>query len=223
VSDTSSDETLLLKFRNGDADAFSELYARHKDAVYRYFLRQVQIPASAEELAQDVWTNIIYSVETYSELAKFTTYLYRIARNRLIDAVRRQKIRPVDAGTVQQESEIADTAEQQPEQMLEKQQQLMKIKQLVTQLPDQQRDAFLLKEECGLGISDISLICHCNEETIKSRLRYAYARLREGMKKFNGVADNSDSERRRNIDSRRLSNDMPLRSISDEDLANPDS
>lgn len=208
MSDTSSDETLLLKFRNGDADAFSQLYARHKDALYRYFLRQIQLPASAEELAQDVWTSVIYSVDTYSEMAKFTTYLYRIARNRLIDAGRRQKIRPVDAGAATQNSEIAAQDCEQPEQVLEKQQQLKKIRQLVIQLPDQQRDAFLLKEESGLGIAEISQICHCNEETVKSRLRYAYARLREGMKKFNS---NSDHERRQNA-----------KNHKDEDLPKPD-
>jgi len=189
VSESSSDETLLLKFRNGDVDAFSELYARHKDALYRYFLRQVQLAASAEELAQDVWTSIIYSVDSYSEMAKFTTFLYRIARNRLIDNIRRQKIRPLEAGAIATESEISAENEQQPEQLLEKQQQLSRIKQLVIQLPDQQRDVFLLKEECGFGIAQISEICHCNQETIKSRLRYAYARLREGMKKFNSHAE----------------------------------
>jgi len=137
-------------------------------------------------------------------MAKFTTYLYRIARNRLIDASRRQKIRPFDAGAVNSEQDLIDESMQQPEQLAETQQQLNKIKQLVTQLPDQQRDTFLLKEESGLGISEISQICHCNEETVKSRLRYAYARLREGMKKFNSTAE---TDRRRNTNTRRQSSD----------------
>lgn len=221
MSDISSDETLLLKFRNGDTNAFSELYVRHKDAVYRYFLRQVQTPANAEELAQDVWTSIIYSVDTYSEMAKFTTYLYRIARNRLIDAMRRQMVRPVDAGALTDIVDVIASVEEQPDQIVEKQQQLLKIKQLVTQLPDQQRDAFLLKEECGLSIEDISLLCHCNEETIKSRLRYAYARLREGIKNYK-ANDSSAGDRRRHISNRQSSDYPSPLAKTDDDLANPE-
>lgn len=189
MNDT-SDETLLLKFRNGDADAFSELYARHKDALFRYFLRQSQHADTAAELAQDVWTSIIYSVETYADMAKFTTYLYRIARNRFIDHQRRQKVRPLNPGNDPDDSEtIAEAENNQPEQILEQQQQTAHIKRLVAELPEQQRDVFLLKEESGLALSEISEVCHCNPETTKSRLRYAYAKLREGMKH---LAENHD-------------------------------
>ena len=206
MGSANSDESLLLKFRNGDVDAFSELYSRHKDALYRYFLRQVQQSAHAEELAQDVWTSVIYSVDTYSEMAKFTTYLYRIARNRLIDASRRQKLRAADS--LDNIDDMPADATLEPEQRVDKQRQYERIKQLVKQLPEQQRDAFLLKEECGLGIADISQICHCNEETIKSRLRYAYARLREGMKSF--ALHRSEKDRRADSNAQNNNSHKPL-------------
>ena len=83
-----ADETLMLRYRDGDADAFAALYARHKGALYRYLLRQCGQPALAEELFQDLWLKLIAARAGYTVQARFTTYLYRLAHNRLIDHYR---------------------------------------------------------------------------------------------------------------------------------------
>ncbi len=79
----------MLCYRDGDAGAFDALYARHKGGLYRYLLRQCREPAAAEELFQDVWMNLIRARAAYTVQAKFTTYLYRLAHNRLIDHYRK--------------------------------------------------------------------------------------------------------------------------------------
>jgi RNA polymerase sigma-70 factor (ECF subfamily) len=85
----STDEELMLLYRDGDAGAFDALYARHKGGLYRYLLRQCRDAAAAEELFQDVWMNLIRARAGYTVQAKFTTYLYRLAHNRLIDHYRK--------------------------------------------------------------------------------------------------------------------------------------
>src|SRR3989338_1153469 len=90
MNKTQSDEELMLGYRNGDAAAFEVLYIRHKGALYRYLLRQCRVAVVAEELLQDVWLNLVRARERYEVKAKFTTYLFRLAPNRLIDYYRRQ-------------------------------------------------------------------------------------------------------------------------------------
>src|SRR5688572_8455172 len=79
----------MLRYRDGDARAFEALYARHKGPLYRYFLRLARPAAVAEELFQDAWTNLIRARANYEVRAKFTTWLYRLAHNRLVDHYRR--------------------------------------------------------------------------------------------------------------------------------------
>ena len=84
-TDTDADEILMLRYRDGDTDAFARLYARHKGPLYRYLLRQCGQPAVAEELFQDVWLKLIAGRSGYAVQARFAAWLYRIAHNRLVD------------------------------------------------------------------------------------------------------------------------------------------
>ena len=86
-----TDEDLMLMYRDGDASAFEILYRRHKGPVYRFILRRCGNTGVAEELFQDVWVKLIQARERYAVSARFTTYLYRIAHNRLIDHFRKSK------------------------------------------------------------------------------------------------------------------------------------
>src|SRR5258706_8729822 len=79
------DEDLMMAYAAGDAAAFDALYQRHKGGVYRYLVRHCGNAGTADELFQDVWMNVIRVRATYEPTAKFTTWLYRIAHNRLID------------------------------------------------------------------------------------------------------------------------------------------
>ena len=93
MGDARTDEGLMLQYRDGDAAAFDILYARHRGSVYRFLLHQTGKREVADELFQDVWMRAINARSGYQPTAKFTTWLYRIASNRLTDHYRQQGLR----------------------------------------------------------------------------------------------------------------------------------
>lgn len=169
------DCALMLRYRDGDVDAFETLYRRYNDAIYRYLLRLSGHRDTADDVFQDVWGKIVNARDSYRPTARFTTFLYRVAHNCFIDHVRRNK-RHV-AGVPLHEELIrspGDSLEMATERSLARE----RLARALATLPDEQRDAFLLHEEGGLGLDDIAMVTGCNRETAKSRLRYAVAKLR---------------------------------------------
>jgi RNA polymerase sigma-70 factor (ECF subfamily) len=181
----SGDEELMLLYRDGDAGAFDALYARHKGGLYRYLARQCRDPAVAEELFQDVWMNLIRARASYTVQAKFTTYLYHLAHNRLIDHYRKHgQIAAFDAGDGPVLEDLPDDRGQPPEAALDARRQAAVLLELIGGLPPPQREAFLLQQEGGMSVEEIAAATGVSRETAKSRLRYATAKLRQGMGKW---------------------------------------
>jgi RNA polymerase sigma-70 factor (ECF subfamily) len=172
------DSALMLRYRDGDVAAFEALYRRHKDAVYRYLLRLASHPDTAEDVFQEVWSKIVKSRGTYRPTAKFTTFLYRVAHNCFIDHVRRNKRH---SHNVSLEPELHGNPEEPLELTTERSLARERLAAALAELPEEQRDAFLLREEGDLSIDDIALVTGCNRETAKSRLRYAVAKLRSAI------------------------------------------
>ena len=85
--ETESDESLMARYLAGDDKAFEAVYRRHRAGLRRFFTRQCGTAATAQELAQEVWFRVIRAVQnqSYSADGRFAPYLYRIARNHLID------------------------------------------------------------------------------------------------------------------------------------------
>jgi RNA polymerase sigma-70 factor (ECF subfamily) len=182
-----TDEALMLRYRDGDSAAFETLYKRHKGGLYRYLLRQCQNSAVSEELFQDIWMNIIRTRTNYQVSAKFTTFLYRLAHNRLIDHYRKDsKGIPVsfeDDDCPDIEAFVVETRSN-PENRFAAKLQMERFVQLLSELPEAQREAFLLYEEADMSVEEIAVITNTGRETAKSRLRYALAKLRQGLKDF---------------------------------------
>jgi RNA polymerase sigma-70 factor (ECF subfamily) len=180
-----TDEALMLRYARGDAAAFDVLYARHRGGVFRYLLRQLHNDrALAEELFQDLWMSLVGARSRYTVEAKFTTWLYTMAHNRLIDHFRRR--RPLETVSVHADGdddppELPAPATVQPERAAEAREQAMRLLVLVQALPSAQREAFLLQQEGGLSLEEIAEITGSDRETVKSRLRYAMDKLRRGM------------------------------------------
>lgn len=172
-----SDEALMQAYCNGDAAAFEHLYSRHKGGVYRYLKRQCGNEATAEELFQDVWLNIVRARKRYKASAKFTTWLYHIAHNRLIDHYRKNSHLPSSYDD-EQTDDIEDHCPVDPVSEINRDRQAEKLLDCIGQLPEAQRESFLLKEETGLSLIEIAEVAGTGRETIKSRLRYALATLR---------------------------------------------
>ena len=172
------DSALMLRYCDGDVAAFETLYRRHNDALYRYLLRLCRHRSTAEDVFQEVWSKIVRARDSYRPTAKFTTFLYRVAHNCFIDHVRRNKRH---AGHAPLEPEDHSDPGETPETATERRLARERLEVALLDLPDEQRDAFLLHEEGGLTIDQIAAITDCNRETAKSRLRYAVNKLRAAI------------------------------------------
>ncbi|MEO8738121.1 MAG: RNA polymerase sigma factor [Casimicrobiaceae bacterium] len=185
AQDASSDEDLMLAYAAGDAAAFDALYARHRGGVYRYFLRQCSQGGVADEMFQDVWMNLIRVRATYVPTAKFTTWLYRLAHNRLIDYYRASgQVRLVsvdDDAHADEVGAIPGALADEPEARAGNNELGDRLKAAVAALPGAQREAFLLQHEGGLSLAEIAELTGAGVETVKSRLRYALGKLRSEL------------------------------------------
>ncbi len=184
ANDQRTDDALMLAFRDGDALAFEELYQRWRGPLYRYFLRQCMHAGQAEELFQDVFMRVIGAAASYRGNAKFSAWLFRIAHNRLVDHWRAAGLEPVDPMPMNQgdddeyEFDPPAPVETGPESEVERRALGKSLVAALTVLPELQREAFLLAEESGLTLDEIATLTGVGRETIKSRLRYATAKLR---------------------------------------------
>ena len=130
--------------------------------------------------------NLIKAGSRYEPRARFTTWLYTLAHNRLVDHYRRQAAGvPISYDDDPDEpliEQVADRDVHQPDNEFERRRQAQQLLSLLSALPEAQREAFLLREEGGLTLEEIAQATGVNMETAKSRLRYALAKLRQGMK-----------------------------------------
>ncbi|HEX9185095.1 MAG TPA: RNA polymerase sigma factor [Burkholderiales bacterium] len=172
------DEQLMLAYRQGDAGAFEALYARHKGPVYRFVLRAVKERALAEELYQEIWMRVIEARTRYAVQAKFTTWLYAIAHNRLADHWRKRGLKLVD---VAEADDPPAPRGFEPEARAEGREDLRRLAAALEALPPAQREAFLLHEEAGMTPGEIAAATGATEEAAKSRVRYALAKLRQAL------------------------------------------
>jgi RNA polymerase sigma-70 factor (ECF subfamily) len=180
MGDKDADEKLMLAYARGDAGAFEILYGRYRGSLYRYFLRQCSSAAVAEELYQDVWMKLIRARDRYEVKAKFSTYLFHLAHNHLIDHFRRQR-GGIPASYDDDPEELPVEGQPGPERQVDLQRQVQRLRELIGQLPEAQREAFLLREEAGLNLQQIAEATGVGLEAAKSRLRYAVRRLRQGL------------------------------------------
>lgn len=173
-----TDEELMLAYAGGDPLAFEMLYRRHRGMLYRFLLRNLRHRADADELFQETWSRVVGARERYRPEAKFTTWLLQIAHNLVIDRFRRQR----PQASVEETDAVMRTLDapesEQPEQALGEFEQRRRLQLALEDLPDEQRMAFLLRMESGLGLDEIGEITGAGRETVKSRLRYALARIR---------------------------------------------
>jgi RNA polymerase sigma-70 factor (ECF subfamily) len=185
MDDPTSDERLMLAYRAGDAAAFEALYRRHRGSLYRHLARQCGDPRLAEELYQDVWMRVIAARADYEPLARFTTWLYRIAHNRLIDHYRhhaRDAAMLYDGDFDFDPDTFPAPAGNDPADRFVKADLGARLAGALAALPAPQREAFLLAEEGGLTLEEIAAATAAGRETVKSRLRYAVGKLRLSLR-----------------------------------------
>lgn len=191
-ADSDPDAALLVAYAAGDAAAFNALYARHERPVFRFLRRSLGADgeAFADELHQEVWLAVVRNAARYEPRARFATWLYGIARSKLIDHWRGRRPSvslddPAHDGDLGDDAGVeslrdrlpADPAAQPEAQALTRAQGAAFLR-AVEALPPVQREAFLLHAEGELTLAEIGALTGVSMETAKSRLRYALAKLR---------------------------------------------
>lgn len=174
----------MLAYRAGDAAAFDALYARHRGGVFRYLRRHTGNAAVADELFQDVWMRLIDARGRYEPQAKFTTWLYTIAHNRLMDHFRAASRVQLATYDDPEDDPLDDVPanDPQPQDQLERKQTAARLLAALDALPAAQREAFVLQQEGELSVEEIATVTGVTRETAKSRLRYALAKLRASLR-----------------------------------------
>jgi RNA polymerase sigma-70 factor (ECF subfamily) len=177
------DAGLMLRYRDGDTAAFSALYAQYKGPLYRYLLRHVRNAGAAADLFQEVWSRVVAMRTRYEPRAKFATFLFHIAHNCAVDFFRRdlnlRSFVPHDLDAAFIEPEVPEY--QRPDKVAEFLEQQSALLAAVAALPQEQREAFLLREETGLSVEEIARVTAVPVETAKSRLRYAIRKLKKSL------------------------------------------
>lgn len=168
----------MLKYQQGDSRAFEKLYGRHKNALYAYLYRSHVDLAIIEEIAQETWIAVINAAASYRPTTKFRTYLYAIAHRKLVDFWRANKYDKII-------DRVDDEGEPLVEQIADPRTTStgaldlsMDLLLALESLSKEQQQAFLLRES-GFSRMEIADVTGENEETIKSRLRYASNHLRK--------------------------------------------
>lgn len=175
----------MLSYAGGDYSAFEQLYQRHRLPLMRYLKRRLGDLTLAEEVFQEIWLKVINARQEYRALALFKTYLYKIARNALIDYYRKDDSQPQFDHQQNTLASVSDPIAD-PERSLCAQNQLKVLLELIEKLPVEQGESFLLKEEAGLSIEEIAQVTGTSVEAAKSRVRYAMQKLRSGLEAIYG-------------------------------------
>jgi len=176
-----TDLDLMLRVRDGDAASFEVLLRRYRLPLVSYFCRMVRDRGMAEDLAQEVFLRVYKSRERYQPDARFTTWLYRIATNLALNAIRDR--RDEVSGTTSDDDDfpiLERFVDPQPtvEQQLVQRDRERLIRQAVEGLPENQRAAVILHKYQEVDYRQIAAILSVSESAVKSLLFRAYEALR---------------------------------------------
>ena len=185
----------MARYQGGDAKAFEVLLSRHYQPVFNFLLRYTANRATAEELLQDVFTRVIRNAKRYEKRAKFTTWLYTIARNITIDYARKQKFRrhrsldaPMGSDDGDGRAMIDLVQDHHPSAMADRRYTdehfKKKLSAALEKMNADQKTVFVLREFQHLSFAEIATVVKARENTIKSRMRYALEFLRTELREF---------------------------------------
>jgi len=186
-----SDAGLMLRFKDGDTEAFEQLFAMHTRAVVNFAYRFVRNRGMAEELAQEIFLRVYEAAAGYRAQAKFTTWLYRIATNVCLNEIRKPHVRAAlkneekngDAtGCVNSQTGSVRDSSTFPGLLLERQAISNALRQAFGQLPEKQRVAFILNKYQELSYGEVAEIMKISEKAVKSLIHRAKETLGEKLK-----------------------------------------
>lgn len=189
------DEELMAAYQKGDLHAFESLLNRHAKGVYNFIYRFLKQSENVEEAFQEVFERVIRSATAYVPTARFTTWLYTIARNYCIDLTRKGRFRRTfsldDSFGEEENPSLGDRVSDSkpgPGEMASASNLEEKLAWALSQINPDQREVFLLREKQELPFEEIAAIVGVSVNTVKSRMRYALSALQNEFKKL-GITD----------------------------------
>ena len=180
-----TDRELMVAFQGDDPQAFDELLCRYQRMLANYFYKQCYDRTLAQDLVQETFLRILKSRDRYRPEAKFKTFLFTVARNLWIDQHRSRKAAPKivsadqpwgeDGGRL---SDAVPSGEVSAERRIEDHEAAEMVREALTELPDGQREVWILAIEQGLKQREIASVLEIPLGTVKSRMNAAVTRLR---------------------------------------------
>ncbi|HEY8450423.1 MAG TPA: sigma-70 family RNA polymerase sigma factor [Bacillota bacterium] len=179
------DGELVQRARAGDFEAFGELVARYEKKVYNLGLRYTGDPQEAEDLAQETFVRVFRALHRFRGEARFSTWLYRVATNVCLDALRRRRLRPepvLDRPLATDEGELERelvSPEPEPATQLEAAERSALIRREIAAVREPYRSVLILRDLQDLSYEEVAAILGVSIGTVKSRLHRARELLRQ--------------------------------------------
>lgn len=192
-----TDESLMIRFQSGDRAAFTLLVRRHQGPLFNFALRYLRSSPVAEEVVQDAFVRVVQNAAEFKHEARFSTWLYTIARNLCIDQTRKRALRrhpSLDEPKKAEEGDGPTLGEQTADGKASVERAVVsleireRVATAIDALPEEQREVFLMREVSNLPFKEIAEIVGVSENTVKSRMRYALERLQEALSEFEEYA-----------------------------------
>ena len=187
-----TDEELMQRYTAGDARAFNVLVGRYKGKVFGFLYRSLHDEERAADLFQESFYKVIRAADSYDPNRRFSTWLFTIVRNTLLDHFKKRRLkmvslsRPLTAGEEKRtvEDVIADQDAVEGESETLASQLGARLKAALEVLNPDQREVFVLRQFQGMAFAEIAEVVGCPENTAKTRMRYALERLRVELEEF---------------------------------------
>lgn len=176
------DEDLLQLIGQQDPDALEALYDRHAQTVYNLIVRIVRDSAIADEILQETFWQVWQKASDFSGQGAVAAWLYRIARNKSLDLLRRQKARPQPVKTASEAEETAlwsqlNSETPAVERVVEQRATQSELRQALAEIPDEQRHCLELAYFEGLSQRQIAEQTNTPLGTVKTRIRIGLEKL----------------------------------------------
>jgi RNA polymerase sigma-70 factor (ECF subfamily) len=185
------DAALMLRVKQGDTGAFTELVEKYKQPVMNLVYRTVRDATEAEDIAQNVFVQVFKSASRYKSTAKFSTWLFTIARNLCLNEIRRRTRHPAESLDVPHPEQEDQTLRQfedkktfSPPESLLQGELTQKVEEALADLPENQRSAILLCRQEELSYEEIAEVLGCSVSATKSLIHRGRETLKQRLKAY---------------------------------------
>ena len=180
-----SDEKLILRFQEGDINAYNELVKRYKDRLLNFVFRYFNNVEQAEDVVQDTLIKLYTHASYYKNVAKFSTWIFTIAKNNALTELRKNKRKKTDSLWTDDGKFIdISSKEESLESKVQNEIAIDQLNKFLDEIPENFRIAVVLRDFQELSYEEISKILEIPIGTIKSRINRGRIQLAEKMKNF---------------------------------------